>query len=222
VTTGADAPGFAARLAAVRARIDAAARAVGRDPASVRLVGASKGVPADRLVEAVVAGLVDLGENRAQEMLGKVGEPGLESVRWHFIGRLQRNKVGALAPHVTVWHSVDRLELGAAVARHAPGARVFVQVALAPEPAKGGCAPDEVGDLVGGLTGLGLDVAGLMAVPPDDGAPRPWFARLAALAQDLALPELSMGMSGDVEDAVAEGATLVRVGTALFGPRPRP
>lgn len=215
---------LAANLAEVRERIDAAARAAGRDPGSVRLVGASKTVPAEDLAVAVGLGLTDLGENRAQELLAKA--PVLEALgavpTWHFVGQLQRNKVGALAPHVAWWHSVDRLPLGEAIAKRAPGARVLVEVNLGEEPQKGGAPPAEVDALVDALRALGLDVSGLMTVAPLEGEPARWFAALAALADALGLPERSMGMSGDFEAAIAEGATMVRVGTALFGARPRP
>lgn len=212
------------RLAEVRARIAAAARRAGRDPGDVTLVGASKTVPAERLVDAVGAGLTDLGENRAQELLEKA--PALAAAgctpRWHFVGRLQRNKVGALAPYVTLWHSVDRLTLGQAIARRAPGARVLVQVDVGDEPQKGGCDPGEAPDLVDALTGVGLDVAGLMTVPPRDADPRTPFTTLRELASRIGTPELSMGMSDDYDVAVEEGATIVRVGRAIFGPRPAP
>jgi PLP dependent protein len=211
----------AARVDAVRGRLAAAAARAGRDPASVTLVAATKQVPPDRVAGAVRAGVVDVGENRAQELLAKV--PALEALhpRWHFLGPLQRNKVKALAPWVTCWQSVDRVVLGEAIARHAPGARVLVEVNLAGEAQKAGCAPDDATALVDALRGLGLDVGGLMAVPPQGDDPRRWFARLRALAAAAGVPELSMGMTDDFEIAVEEGATLVRVGRALFGERPQ-
>jgi PLP dependent protein len=212
----------AARLAAVRARIDAATTAAGRPAGSVRLVGASKGIPAATVGRFLAAGLVDLGENRAQELRDKAADPACAGARWHWIGQLQRNKVPQLAPLVALWHSIDRAELGPTIARHAPGATVLVQVALVPEAAKAGCSPDGVAALVDALRGDGLAVAGLMTVPPQDDEPRRWFAQLAALAARLGLAELSMGMTHDLDDAVAEGATMVRVGRALFGPRPTP
>jgi uncharacterized pyridoxal phosphate-containing UPF0001 family protein len=179
----------AARVDSVRARLAAAAARAGRDPSSVTLVAATKLVPAEGVAAALRAGVVDVGENRAQELLAKA--PALEALRprWHFLGPLQRNKVKPLAGWVTCW--------------------------------KAGCAPDEATTLVDALRGLGLDVAGLMAVPPHGEDPRPWFARLRALAAAAAVPELSMGMTDDFEIAVEEGATLVRVGRALFGERPQ-
>jgi PLP dependent protein len=213
----------AAAVHDVRARIDAAARRAGRDPAAVTLVAATKTVPAARIAEALTAGVLDVGENRAQELLAKA--PALAALtpppRWHFLGAVQRNKVRALAPLVACWQSIDRIALGDTVATHAPGARVFVEVNLAGEPQKPGCPPDDTAPLVDALRARGLVVAGLMAVPPVDDDPRPWFARLRDLAGTAQAPELSMGMTDDFEIAVEEGATLVRVGRALFGQRPR-
>ncbi|HWW45615.1 MAG TPA: YggS family pyridoxal phosphate-dependent enzyme [Acidimicrobiia bacterium] len=211
----------AARVDAVRARLAAAAARAGRNPASVTLVAATKLVPPDRVAAAVRAGVVDVGENRAQELLAKA--PALEALhpRWHFLGPLQRNKVKGLAPWVACWQSVDRGPLGETIAQHAPGARVLVEVNLAGEAQKAGCPPDEATALVDALRGLGLDVTGLMAVPPHGEDPRPWFARLRELGTAAAVPELSMGMTDDFEIAVEEGATLVRVGRALFGERPQ-
>jgi pyridoxal phosphate enzyme (YggS family) len=206
----------AEQVAEVRERIAAAAARAGRDPATITLVAATKTVTPARVAEVIAAGVRDVGENRAQELLEKTSVPG---AHWHFLGQLQRNKVRALAPWVTVWQSVDREELGLEIARRAPGARVLVQVNLGEEPQKGGCPPGGVAPLVATCVGAGLDVAGLMTVPPHDGEPRPWFARLRELAGDLGLPELSMGMTDDYEVAVEEGATFVRVGRALFGAR---
>jgi hypothetical protein len=200
----------------VRERLAAAGTRAGRAPGEVTLVAATKTVDPARVGEVVAAGVPDVGENRAQELLAKTAVAG---ARWHFLGRLQRNKVAALAPWVALWQSVDRESLGVAIARHAPGARVLVQVNLAAEPQKGGCPPGAVAPLVDTLRAHGLDVAGLMAVPPHDAEPRRWFAALRELGAGLGLPELSMGMSEDYEVAVEEGATLVRLGRALFGGR---
>jgi pyridoxal phosphate enzyme (YggS family) len=204
----------------VRARIAAAAARAGRDPAGVTLIGAAKTVDVARVRDAVTAGVVDVGENRAQELLEKA--PLVPGARWHFIGRLQRNKVRALAPWVTVWHSVDREAAGAEIARRVPAARVLVEVNLAAESQKGGCEPGAVAGLVDRLRDLGLRVEGLMTVPPQRGDPRPWFAALRDLAGAVGVAELSMGMTDDFEVAVEEGATMVRVGRALFGERPVP
>jgi pyridoxal phosphate enzyme (YggS family) len=209
-------------LAEVRARIAAAAQRSGRDPAAVTLVGASKTVAVERLVEALDAGLTDLGENRAQELLAKA--PALAEhaspPTWHFVGQLQRNKVAGLVPWVTWWHSVDRVAVGEAISRRMPGARVLVEVNLDAEPRKGGCAPGETGALVAALRELPLEVLGLMTVAPQVGDRRGWFAALRDLASSLQLRELSMGMSDDFEAAIEEGATMVRVGRAIFGDRP--
>ena len=212
---------IAANVVSVRDRIGAAARRAGRDPDVVTLVGAAKTIPAETVATVVAAGVPDIGENRAQELLAKapVLSTGPHQPRWHFIGGLQRNKVRALAPWVQLWHSVDREPLGAAIARHAPGARVLVEVNLGEEASKAGCAKSDVPALVDVLRDLGLSVEGLMTVPPADSEPRRWFAALAELAARVDVDELSMGMSDDLEAAVEEGATIVRVGRALFGPR---
>jgi pyridoxal phosphate enzyme (YggS family) len=211
----------AGRVDDVRERIEAAARRAGRDPASVTLVAATKTVAAARIAEVVALGVVDVGENRAQELLAKAPElaAGPGPPRWHFVGQLQRNKVAALAPWVTRWQSVDRRPLGAAIARRCPGASVLVEVNLGGEAQKGGCAPEEALALADELRGLGLHVDGLMTVHPQHGDPRRWFAALRDLAARMELAELSMGMTDDFEVAVEEGATIVRVGRALFGER---
>ena len=206
-------------VASIRSRIAAAAARSGRDAADITLVAATKTVPVELVAAVVAAGVVDIGENRAQELTAKAPALVGTGARWHFLGQLQRNKVRVLAPWVVCWQSVDRDELGAEIAKRAPGARVLIEVNLAGEPAKGGCGPSEAAGLLDSLRARGLVVAGLMAVPPADDDPRRWFARLRELGAHLELPELSMGMSGDFEIAVEEGATMVRVGRALFGPR---
>ncbi|HEX7131961.1 MAG TPA: YggS family pyridoxal phosphate-dependent enzyme [Iamia sp.] len=214
IATDATAADVAERLAALQARIERA----GGDPDAVRVVGVTKGFDASAVHAAVGAGLVDLGESYAQEMVEKVDAA--EGIRWHWVGRLQRNKVRQVAAHVALWHSVDRAELGAEIARRAPGAAVLAQVNTSGEGTKGGCAPEDTAGLVADLRAEGLDVRGLMTVAlrGPEGAAR-CFRTLRTLADDLGLQERSMGMSDDLEAAVAEGATLVRVGTALFGPR---
>ena len=217
VVTAAAAPSveaIAVRAERVRDRI---ARAGGRD---VQLVAVTKGFGPETAAAAVAAGLDDLGENYAQELAAKAGAA--PRARWHFIGRLQRNKVNLVAPLVTTWHSVDRIALGRTIADRQPGGRVLVQVNTSGEVAKGGCDPAEAPGLVDALRRLDLDVVGLMTVGPlaEPEAARPGFRLLATMAGDLGLHELSMGMSGDLEVAVEEGATIVRVGTDLFGPRP--
>jgi len=208
----------AERLGAIRERMAHAAGRVGRPPSAVRLVVVTKGVPPPVMQAAFDAGATEFGENRAQELLAKA--PQLTGhLTWHFIGRLQRNKVAGLAPLVDLWQSVDRLELGRAIAARAPGAAVLAEVNVADDPAKAGVAPDEAAALVDGLRAAGLAVEGLMTIPAAGQDPRPAFARLAALAERLGLAEVSMGMSDDFEVAVEEGATIVRVGRAIFAPR---
>lgn len=214
----------AANLAAVRERIADAARSVGSDPAAVTLVGATKTVSARLIAEALDAGLTDIGENRAQELRAKAPllAARVEPFRWHFLGQLQRNKVRAIASWVELWQTLDRPELADTIAGHASGARVLVQVNLGDEPQKGGCAPVAVARLVDHARSLGLAVDGLMTVPPARVDPRPFFARLRAMADELGLSQLSMGMTADFEVAIEEGATIVRVGRAIFGDRPIP
>lgn len=196
----------------------------GGDPATVSLVAVTKGFGADVAVAALAAGLVDLGENYAQELMAKATVVAAENsvARWHAIGRLQRNKVRSLAATVALWQSIDRVSLGAEVARRVPGAEVLVQVNVSDEAQKGGCPPDSTAELVARLVDEGLVVRGLMTVgrTGDPAEARVGFARLRRLADDLDLPVRSMGMSADFEAAVAEGATMIRVGQALFGSRP--
>jgi pyridoxal phosphate enzyme (YggS family) len=183
----------------------------------VRIVAATKTVGVGAIREALDAGCADLGENRAQELLAKAPELTTRPA-WHFIGRLQRNKVAALAPLVDLWQSVDRIELGRAIAGRAPGAAVLAEVNVADDPAKAGVTPQDAPALVDGLRSVGLSVGGLMTIPAAGRDPRPAFAALTQLAERLGLPEVSMGMSDDFEVAVEEGATIVRVGRAIFGP----
>lgn len=208
-----------ARVTEVQTRLRAAARRAGRPEEAVRLVAVSKGVDPGPILEAMDAGVRELGESRAAELLSKVEPLAHRAPVWHFVGRLQRNKVPALAPVVSLWQSVDRLEAGSAIARRAPGASVLVEVNLSGEAQKGGCRPEEAPSLVGSLQALDLTVCGLMTVPALGSDPRPAFRGLRELAERLGLAEVSMGMSDDFEVAVEEGATMVRVGRALFGPR---
>lgn len=210
---------FAERLEVVRNRIADA----GGDPAAVRVVAVTKGHPATAATTALDHGLGDLGESYAQELVAKVDALG-ESVTptWHFIGRLQSNKVRLVAGATTWYHSVDRSSLVRALARHDPGALVLVQVDATDEPQKGGVDPARFGELLGEARDAGLDVRGVMAMghQHDEQRTRAAFVTTAALADRHGLAERSLGMSGDLEAAVAAGATMVRVGTALFGPRP--
>ena len=206
----------AAAVDAVRARVAAA----GGDPGGLTIVAVTKDHGPAAVRAAVTAGLHDVGENRAQELEAKATSAP-DGLRWHFIGPVQRNKVRRVAAVVHLWQSVDRVAAGEEIAKRAPGAAVLVQVNVSGEPQKHGCGLAEAPALADQLAGLGLDVRGVMAIgpsgPPEDA--RPGFRRLRALADRLALPECSMGMSDDLEVAVQEGATIVRVGRALFGPR---
>ena len=220
-------------LRAVRERIATAARAAGRDPASVALLAISKTWPAEDVRALAALGQRDFGENRVQELVAKAGELHGLPVRWHFVGQLQRNKAAAVARLGALVHTVDRESLARVLDRAGQDGDpvdVLVQVDLGGSPgelaARGGVAPGGVpalADLVAGSAGLRL--RGLMAVAPRGEDPAPAFERLAALAARIRADhpgavELSAGMSGDLEAAVAAGATIVRVGTALFGDRP--
>jgi len=210
------------RLAAIRARIAAA----GRKPEEIVVVAVTKGFGVEALDAAAAMGLDDLGENYAQELADKWRATADQPRRWHFLGRVQRNKVKSIASAVHLWQGVDRLAAGEEIARRAPGARVLVQVnidgAASAVTGRGGCPPAEVPGLVARLGGLGLDVRGLMAVGPK-GPPelaRSGFREVTVLADRLGLVERSMGMTDDLDVAVEEGSTMVRVGRGLFGARP--
>jgi pyridoxal phosphate enzyme (YggS family) len=229
-----------ARHDAIRERIAAACARAGRaDESEIRVVAVTKGLGPEAVAAAVAAGIPAIGENRVQEARGKrplaeqlLRDQGLPLPAWHLIGHLQTNKV-KLAREIFDWiAAVDSLALAAALsARWQPGSPdlpVLVEIKTAPEPTKHGILPPQAGDLVPRIARLpGLDVRGLMTVAPLGAPPRPAFRALAGLRSELAggglrLPHLSMGMSGDYEIAVEEGATLVRIGTALFGPRAAP
>lgn len=206
-----------------RRRIDA--RSGGRQ---VSLLAVTKGFGPDEVAAAVRAGVDGCAENYAQELVAKADALATSGQSappaWHFIGQLQRNKVRQVAGLVAVWQSVDRSSLGAEIAKRSPGATVFVQINLSGEPNRGGCAFDDVPDLVVELRSMGLVVDGLMGVAAYGPSPhaRPAFDRLVAMADDLGLAERSIGMSGDFEEAVEAGATMVRLGTVLFGSRVKP
>ena len=226
-------PSLAERLAAVRARIDAAARRVGRDPSGVTLVAVSKTHPAEAVREALAAGQALFGENRVQEAEGKI--PLVPGARWHLVGRLQRNKARRAVELFELIHSVDSPRLAETLDRlgqeRGRAVEALVEINVGGEASKGGFAPDEFLAALDELAGRpGLLVRGLMTVPPPVADPeeaRPYFRRLVALGREAAaraLPNVvveqySMGMSDDFEVAVEEGATLVRVGTAIFGAR---
>ena len=221
------------RLAAVRRRVEAAAIDCGRDPAVISLISVGKTFPAAVVNEAVTAGATDLGENRVQEAVAK--RPKVAKARWHLIGPLQRNKARAALEAFDIVHTVDRFEIADRLqyllTEHWTERilDVLVEINVAEEPQKAGALPEDARELLEHALGCDrLSVCGLMAIPPwaeDPEASRPWFRKLRELRDRLqyevghSLPELSMGMSHDFEIAIAEGATMVRVGTAIFGPR---
>jgi PLP dependent protein len=219
-------------LAAVRARIAGAASSAGRSADSVTLLAVSKGQPAELIRAAASAGLADIGESYLAEALAKMDALGDLPVTWHFIGRLQANKTRHVAERFAWVHGLDRLKIAERLAAqrpfHAPALNVCIQVNLAGEESKGGVPAAEVPGLAAAVAALPrLALRGLMCIPPeetDPGRQREWFARLRTLrdslnAGGLRLDTLSMGMSGDFEAAIQEGATIIRVGTAIFGPR---
>ncbi len=215
----------ASRVAEARSRIDA----VAADPSGVRLVAVTKGFGADAVTAALAAGVTDIGENYADELVKKAevlragtapADPGPD-VRWHFLGAVQRNKVARLAPLVDCWQGVARIEEGRAIARRRPGVSVLVQVDVVGGQGRNGCTPEEVSDLVAALRDEELTVSGLMTIgpqgPPE--ASRPAFALVRDLTTRLGLAECSMGMTDDMDVALSEGSTMVRLGRALFGER---
>ena len=228
-----DASGPRSRIEAVRQSIDRAAQRSGRKGSDVTLVAVVKTVPVAAAREALALGIRDLGESRVQEAETHVAALGRDAARWHLIGHLQRNKAKRAVQLFDRVHSVDGLEVAAALARHAVAqgltVRALVEVNVGGEASKFGVAPEGLEELLERARALpGLAIDGLMTVAPQGERAeeaRPHFARLRALrdeaerSQGLRLPELSMGMSGDYEVAVEEGATIVRVGTALFGAR---
>jgi len=208
------------RVIELRATIDAVERAWTHH---VAVVGVTKGFASDAIDAAVAAGCDAIGENYAQELIDKRATVERLRPEVQFIGQLQRNKVRQLAGLVDMWCSLDRASVIDEVAKRATGARVMVQVDTTDDPAKGGCSVDDVAALVDRATERGLRVEGLLTVGPTDGdseSARSGFRAVRALVDHLGLTECSMGMSGDIEVAVAEGSTQVRVGTALFGRRP--
>lgn len=214
-------PAFvAARLAEARERIAAACARVGRDPDEVEILVATKYLVADQVPLLADAGVTVAGENRAQALVEKVAVPGADRLRWEFIGQLQSRKVPEILPHVSRIHSVcsdsvlTRLERHCELAR--PELDVLLQVNVSGEQAKDGIAPDQVADV---LARCPVPVAGLMTMPPfaeDPEQSRRWFARLKAIADEHGLRALSMGTTQDYVVAVEEGATVVRLGSALL------
>ena len=226
---------LAARIAGVRERIAKAAARAGRSEQSVRLLAVSKRHAAAAVREAHAAGLRAFGENYAQELVAKAAEVGaLDGIEWHLVGHLQTNKARHVAPVIAMVHTIDSAhvatELGKRAAPLGRTIRALIEVNVGKDSKKSGCAPDELGAIIEAVRAVGaLELAGLMTMPPyadDPDAARPFFAQLRELQArhggPRALPELSMGMSHDLEAAIAEGATIVRVGTAIFGERKGP
>jgi len=224
-------------LEAVNDRIRRAAERAGRNPADIRLVAVTKQVEPERIIQAARAGALTFGENYAQELRDKfeaVQRSVEEEVEWHFIGRLQRNKVKYLIGKVTLIHSLDSASVAEEINKRAKKAGikmpVLIEVDAAQEESKGGIKAAEAGDFISGLAELSsIEVRGLMTMPPYFDEPelaRHYFRKLRELRDELKnkfplVEELSMGMSGDFEVAIEEGATFVRVGSAIFGPRPK-
>ena len=220
-------------LERVRARLAAALNEAGRAPDSARLIAVSKFQPASAIRSAYAAGQRDFGENYVQELAQKAVElADLSELRWHMIGHLQRNKARSVAPLVAMIHTVHSVELAHELDKRATGEprlSVLVEVNVGGEAQKGGCAPGALADVLKALQSTQrLRLAGLMCVPPhteDPSGSRLYFEELARLRDAHGgaerLPELSMGMTADLEYAVAAGATMVRVGTAIFGERPK-
>jgi pyridoxal phosphate enzyme (YggS family) len=224
--------GLAGRIAAIRERISAAARAAGRDVHSVTLLAVSKGQDLSRIRAALALGLTEFGENYLDEALPKIQALDGSGAHWHFIGRLQSNKTRLVAAHFDWVHGIDRLRIAERLSDqrpfHATPLNVCVQVHIADDPSKAGVPPEDALPLLRVIASLPrLRVRGLMCMLPygiGADAQRTAFARLADLAGEaraagLALDTLSMGMSADFEAAILEGATIVRIGTALFGAR---
>lgn len=219
----------AAALERVRERIERACARAGRDSGDIALVAVSKAHPEEAVRAAYAAGLRVFGENYAQELAGKASAlEDLSGIRWRFIGHLQRNKIKLVERSGATVDTVDTVRLAEAISSRA-GARnvsveLLLQVNVAGEAQKSGCAPEELSMLVEAVRALpNVDLRGLMTVAPHSADPddaRPTFAKLRELAEAHALPELSMGMTHDLEAAVQEGSTMLRIGTALFGPRP--
>ncbi|HET9107902.1 MAG TPA: YggS family pyridoxal phosphate-dependent enzyme [Steroidobacteraceae bacterium] len=220
------------RVRALRARMAAAAASAGRNVDSVTLLAVSKGHSAERIRAAAAAGVTDIGESYLAEALGKLEALADLPLVWHFIGRLQANKTRHVAERFAWVHGLDRLKIAERLSAqrpyHAPALNVCLQVNLAGEGTKGGVPAPEVPALATAVAALPrLALRGLMCIPPEETDParqHEWFARLRRLQDSLntgglRLDTLSMGMSGDFEAAIQEGATIVRIGTALFGPR---
>ena len=218
----------------VRERMARAAAAAGRSAQSVTLLAVGKAQPAELLAAAADCGVTDFGESYLQEALAKIAALRSRALTWHFIGRIQANKTRPIAESFSWVHALDRVKVAERLAAQrpleAPPLNVCLEVNIAGEPSKGGIMPAELPDLAAHVARLPpLTLRGLMCIPPEEAEParqRAWFARLRGLRDDLnaagySLDTLSMGMSADFEAAIQEGATIVRLGTVLFGARPR-
>jgi len=214
------------RINDIHRRMDDALRLAGRATNSVRLIAVSKRQPMDRLMAAYEAGLRDFGENYAQSLEARATEMPAD-VRWHMIGHLQKNKAKKLIGKMAMLHAVDSIKLIDVLGRLSPEPlSVLLQVNIGREVQKSGILPEDIPAILEHLSSQKLvQIKGLMTIPPNDDAPRQWYEKLRILRDelqgqfDLDLTELSMGMSGDFESAILEGATLIRVGTQVFGPR---
>jgi len=222
----------AQRLGFIREKIAVAARAAGRDPGSLTLIGVAKSQPLSTVIAAVDGGLTDIGENYFQEARGHIAALQDRTLNWHFIGTLQSNKTRPVAESFDWVHTVDRLKIAERLSEQRPPVRpplaVCIQVRLGGEAGKAGVEPGDLHALAERIALLPrLSLRGLMCMPPEEseqGRQRHWFRELRRLQMLLngaghRLDALSMGMSGDFESAIAEGATHLRIGTALFGPR---
>jgi pyridoxal phosphate enzyme (YggS family) len=221
---------IAGAIEQLQARIERACERAGRDASTVQLVAVSKGHPEEAIRAAYVAGIRVFGESYAQELAAKASTlSDLSNIRWRFIGHLQRNKIKLIEGARATVDSVDSLRLARALSARAGASatelEALLQVNVGGEAQKSGCAPDEVPALVDAVRALpNITLRGLMTVAPhldEVEATRPFFAELRELAEAHGLPELSMGMTHDLEQAIAEGATMIRIGTAIFGPRRR-
>lgn len=218
------APAIAARLATVRERIEAAAARIGRDPDSIAVIAVSKRKPAEDIAAAYEAGQRDFGENYVQEFAAKSEQlPPLDDARFHFIGKLQSNKAAKAAGLFSAIHTLDSSKLARRLDRFGKPLEVFLEVKLSAEESKSGMDPGLLGAVLEDVAAASnLRLSGLMTMPPWSADPehaRPYFRHLRALAERHGIEGLSMGMSHDLEVAIEEGATHLRIGTAIFGPR---